>query len=383
VVLLAVGLALRLAALQLPGHGGDNFVISGWAERLAEVGPWGFYAVSGSVYPALLYLYWPLGVFLDGGALETAVKASSIPFDLGIGLLLWLAVRSIGRPVAGLAAAALYLLNPAVLIAGPMWGQIDAAGTLLMLESLMMLSWRRYATAGALAALAGLVKPQFGLVALAVLLVAALEWRARRGPAPLLRVVGGGIIAYGAVTLPLLLSPMRYANELIYIAGYQPFASLFAPNPWGLLIGNGVPDGGWAPVGGVLLLIGLLLALVPLISRRDLATLLAVGALIVFATYFLPTRVHERYLFPATALLAPFAAVSLRSLASYVVLSLAFAGSLLYALGSSAPSTVAPELREVLLTPAAFWIMGVALMLAALAQVWLMLGPDRARLGAN
>jgi hypothetical protein len=35
------------------------------------------------------------------------------------------------------------------------------------------------------------------------------------------------------------------------------------------------------------------------------------------------------------------------------------------------------------LTPAAFWIMGVALMLAALAQVWLMLGPIRARLRAS
>jgi dolichyl-phosphate-mannose-protein mannosyltransferase len=371
--LLGVALAIRIAAVGLDGHSGDVFVIHGWAERLAEVGPWGFYPGSRSVYPALLYLYWPMGLLLDGEALDLAIKGSSIPFDLALGAMLFAIVRGMAGPWRGLGAAALYLLNPGVLMAGPMWGQIDAAGTLAFLGALVALARPRYALAGALAVLAGLIKPQFGFVVLPVAIVAIRDWRAQGRPAPLRRAAFAGLATYLGFTLPLLLSPSRYFDELSHVATLRQLTSVSAPNPWALLVGYRIPDGAWAWVGAALLAAGLAAALLPLRRGRDLRTLLAVGVLIAFAFYFLPTRVHERYLFPALALLAPFAAASLWSLVAYVALSLAFAASLLSSLVISGPAFRALPIADLLLTPASLWAQGLTLGVAALAFVWMVL----------
>jgi dolichyl-phosphate-mannose-protein mannosyltransferase len=374
VALFAAALVVRLAALGLDGHTGDVLVISRWAELLADVGPLGYYLHSSSTYPALLYLYWPMGLLLDGDALDLAIKGSSIPFDLALGVLLFVLVRGLAGPWRGLAAAAFYLLNPAVLIAGPMWGQIDAAGALPFVGTLAALARPRYALAAGLAVLAGLVKPQFGLVLLPVVAVAFLDWRAQGRRAPMRRVALGALGTYLAVALPLLLDPIRLVSAAIQVAAIKPFVSASAPNPWALLIGYRVSDDGYALVGAVLLLVGLSAALLPLRRGRDLWTLLTVGAFIVFAFYFLPTRVHERYLFPAMALLAPFAATSRGSLAAYVAISLAFAASLIASLSISMPSTFgALPFTEALRTPASVWAQGLILLAAAVAQVLLML----------
>ena len=183
-LLLIVGLAIRLAVLDAPGHYGDAFVIGRWADNLATYGPWGFYQHDGSIYPALLYAYWPIGVFLNGADQARAIKGLSIPFDLAVAVVLYVAAsRFTGRGRA-LIAPALYLLNPAVLLTGPVWGQVDSAGTLVLLLALLALAGGRFGWAGALAMVAGMVKPQFGLVVLPVAAVAIMQWRATGSRAP-------------------------------------------------------------------------------------------------------------------------------------------------------------------------------------------------------
>ena len=83
--------------------------------------------------------------------------------------------------------------------------------------------------------------------------------------------------------------------------------------------------------GAILLFIGLAGSCAILWWRRDLPALLAAGALAAMAFYFLPTRAHERYLFPALALLLPMAAVRARLLVPYVILALSFAATLYFA----------------------------------------------------
>ena len=378
-LVVVAGIALRLWALGLDGHNGDVHIIHGWAERLAAVGSWSFYEGQLTVYPALLYLYWPMGLLLDGEALDLVIKGSSIPFDLAIGLLLWLLVRQVAGDLAAVAASALYLLNPAVIIAGPMWGQIDAAGTLFMLGALVAASGRRWATAGALTVLAGLAKPQFGLVVILVGVAAFQATRQERSPRPIVRSVVAAIATYAVIATPLLLDPIRYAAQLGSIASYQPMTSLFAMNPWGLFIGFEKPDGNLVYVGGALLLAGLGAATVPVWRRQDIAVLLAAGTLVIFAVYFLPTRAHERYLFPAMALLAPFAAVSWRSLVAYLALSAAFAASLLYALSFINRGALTPEIYDVMRAPPTVWVIGLTMMAAALGLVWLLVGGTAAR----
>lgn len=372
-LLLAVAVFVRLAALELRGHSGDVAVIHRWAERIAEVGPSRFYDVDGSIYPALLPIYWVLGTLLEGEALDVAIKGMSIPFDVLIGIALFLIVRRPAGPWNGLVASSLYLLNPATVIAGPLWGQVDAAGTLLFLGALVMLARGHWAWAGALVMLAGLAKPQFGLVALPLAFLTVRAWWVGHGPAPLWRATIGAVAAYAAVATPLLLDPFTYLDQLTFVANYRPFVSLYALNPWGLLVGFEIPDDPYFVIGSALLVAGLLAAVVPLFRRRDLPTLLAVGAFIAFAFYFLPTRAHERYLFPVLAVLAPFAAVSVGSLLAYVVLSGAFALSLLHALANINPPAIAEPLRATLLGTPAIWAMGLALMGAAVVLVWLLL----------
>jgi dolichyl-phosphate-mannose-protein mannosyltransferase len=377
-VLLAVGLAIRLAVLDAKGHPGDAIVIGRWTDNLARYGPWNFYRHDASIYPALLYAYWPIGVVLDGADQARAIKGLSIPFDLAVAVVVYLAaLRLVGHGRA-LIAPALYLFNPAVLLAGPVWGQVDAAGTLVLLAALLALAAGRFGWAGAFTVLAGMIKPQFGLVVLPVATVAIMRWRATGSQAPWVRGLLGGAVAYLVVALPLRLDPFTFARQVIESGSYKRMSSANAANIWGLLHGYKLPDGGLLYVGALLLLIGLAASLLPLRRRRDLATILAVGLFVVFAFYFLPTRVHERYLFPAMAVLAPLAATSWRVFVACLSLTAGFAASMLYALFDTTPFTFWPWLENLVTLPGArIWI-SLTLIVSAATLVWLLLQPRRA-----
>lgn len=368
--LVAVALGLRVSALSIDGHAGDVRIMAGWAERMAHVGPWRFYDDSIAIYPTLLYPLWLLGATLDADALRLAVSALSIPFDLAIGALLFVLGNSGGRRDAAVVAA-LYLLNPAVLLAGPAWGQVDSAGTLPYLGALLASGAGRHGIAGGLAVVAGLVKPQFGLVLLPVIAVATLRARGERRLGPVARAGLGAVIGYVLVAVPLALHPWRFLGLLSHAANVQPQTSLHAFNPWGLLVGFDVPDEPYIGVASVLLLLGLGGSLLGLRRGTDPASILASGALLVLAFYFLPTRVHERYLFPAMAVLAPFAAASGARLIAYVALSAGFAASLVYALEQTTSFALPAPMAAAVTSPAAVWAIGLVMSGAALAWVWL------------
>ena len=371
-LLLLASLAVRLLALELDGHNGDVRVTARWAEYMAEVGPWRFYEGSGSIYPALLYPLWLMGALLDGDALHIAVKAMSIPFDLAIGVLLFAVMRRRSGDDVGLAAAGLYLLNPAAVLAGPVWGQVDSAGTLAYLGALIALAARRWTTAGALGVLAMLVKPQFGLVLLPILVVAVLAAVRWGTPRPLLRGLGGMLAAGLVICVPLALHPIRYVEMLAATAARQPSTSLNAFNPWGLFVGFKVPDEPYVGYGTALLLLGVAGALLGLRRRPRLAVVLGVGAALVLAFYFLPTRVHERYLYPAIVLLAPFAPAGRPELVAYVALSAGFAGTLLYALLDTTPFSLPEPWAGWIQADPGVWVIGIVLIASAVAWAWML-----------
>ena len=387
VVLLVVGLALRLAALPLPGHFGDVAVMARWAENLALYGPGQFYEHDSSIYPALLPFLWIVGLAVDGDQLSTAIKGLSIPFDLLIGLTLFIIVGRRAGSGPGLLAAGCYLLNPALILAGPVWGQVDAAGSLFFLLALVALSADRFWLAGALAVVAGLAKPQFGLVALPVLVVVGQHLWQRRDGWPLAALVAGGTVAGLAIGAFLGLSPFRWAEGLSGTATFQPDTSLNAINVWGILVGFEINDAPYVGFGALLLVAGLVASLLPLRRGHNLAIVLAVGMMLAFAFYFLPTRVHERYLFPAFAVAAPLAAVDVRSLAAYVSLSIGFAGSLLRALVLTTSFTLTAELQTLLTAPWMVWVLAILLIGSAATLIRLALtgagGPLRGASGTE
>ena len=375
VALLVAGLAIRLGVLDSTGHYGDALVAGRWADNMATYGPWDFYKHDGALYPALLYAYWPIGALLDGAAQARAVKGLSIPFDLAIGVVVYLAARRMVGPARALVAPAIYLFNPAVLLAGPVWGQVDAAGTLAYLLALLALAGRRFALAGAFTVVALLIKPQFGLVLLPVAAVAILQWRATGDRSPAVRAVLGGAAAYLVLAVPLRMDPISYVGRVIGAGSFKEVSSANAANIWGLFHGYKIPDGGLVYVGGVLLLLGLTAALLPLLRRQDLPTILAVGAFVIFAFYFLPTRVHERYLFPAMAVLAPLAAANWRVLVAYLILTAGFAASMLYALVDTTHFTFWPWLVDLVQLPVSRIRISLTLIIVAVTLVVLLLRP--------
>ncbi len=142
-------------------------------------------------------------------------------------------------------------------------------------------------------------------------------------------------------------------EQIFKTAGGYPYASVNAYNPWALASvgGAGVAaDGRWAcdtlivnagegqtscpeavmigPVAAVVvgaaLMAAAFLAVALIVARRPTPLLIVTGVTILAIAFFvLPTRVHERYLFPLIAIGAILAGISVRWRAAYIVLSVA------------------------------------------------------------
>ena len=335
---IALGVVIRLLAVRAQGFPTDVGTFQAWAERLAQIGPGRFYEPGyfSDYPPAFLYVLWLLGALFDGELLRLAVKAISIPADIGIALLaarvLW---RTAGRSAA-ITAAALWSLQPGAIFAGPYWGQVDAVGTLPLFGSVIAAGARRWWLAGALGAVAALVKPQFGIGLLIVVAAAAFEFIREARWRPLAATIGAAAATTYVLCVPFWgLDPTRIVGELAQLVGSAsetyPYTSLYAFNAWSVFFDFWKPDESLFLWGGVLLAIGLIASAIPLWWRRDTAVLLACAIFAGLAFYFLPTRAHERYLFPVFALALPLAAARKRVLVPYVVLALTFALSLYYA----------------------------------------------------
>ncbi|CAN5801820.1 hypothetical protein BH20CHL5_BH20CHL5_05180 [soil metagenome] len=368
ILLLLAGLTIRVAAMVGSGHQGDITALARWAERVVSTGLGGYYSAGGDAnYPAVLYLLWLLGTAFDGTSLLTAVRAISIPFDIILGATLYRAGWSLAGPHAGLLAAALYLLNPGAVLAGAFWGQLDALGTAAVVGSLIALASRRYGISGVLAVSAVLVKPQFGIAAVILLAVIVFRDDGVRRSEALARATLGGLAAYLAVTVPLGLAPADLVEIVSESSERMAFASLHGFNAWGLLFGFETDDGPLVYLGLALLAAGVMLSVSLLRMRRDIAGTFAVAALVALSIYFLPTRVHERYLFPVIALLTPLVAFQPKLLRPYVALSGAFSLSLLYALirGRRSGAIEVPQRLEQLLDWPGVPLISLALMAAA------------------
>jgi predicted membrane-bound dolichyl-phosphate-mannose-protein mannosyltransferase/Gpi18-like mannosyltransferase len=330
---IVAGVALRLLVLRSAGFPSDVSTFEAWAQRLADVGPGRFYEPGyfSDYPPGYLYVLWFLGLALKGtGLLHLAVKAMSIPADIGIAIVAaWILWRT-GRQHAILASA-IWMLSPGPIFAGPYWGQVDAVGTLPLMACLACAGRGRWLAAGVLAGVALMVKPQFGIGLIVVLAAAAFVWvrRSEWRPAALAAVSSG--ITVLALGLPFRTGPGELIDLVRSASETYPYTSLYAFNIWSIVGDFWNPDDAYVGLGVVLVLAGLAASCLLAWRRQDVATLLAGGALAACAFYFLPTRAHERYLFPAFALLLPLAAVRARLLFPYVVLAVSFAVSLYFA----------------------------------------------------
>ena len=163
----------------------------------------------------------------------------------------------------GSAAAALYVFNPVSFYDSALWGQTDAAGALVLLLGVAALIRGNSEGATALAAMAALVKPQFGVVLVPLVGVVLLKrhllqaglgpahapWAppargmarraSRAGPA---RIVAGG----RPRRLPCRRAPVRAGHPGLprlmgrNTAGGYEYLTVNAFNPWALVGSRGI-----------------------------------------------------------------------------------------------------------------------------------------------
>jgi hypothetical protein len=388
---LALGLIFRVLAITGRGHTGDITALRSWALGMAAFGPAGYYPAAGtSNYPPLLYLLWPLGTSFQGDALRTAIRALSIPFDLLLGVVIFgiaasAATRLSGRLGSaegrrGVLGASLYLLNPVVIVSGPLWGQVDGIGALPMVAALWALAEDHVMSASVLAVLAGLIKPQFGVAVFIVVAVLVLDLRRPGGVRAAAQAGVAAILTFAVVMVPLGLGPSTYVRLLSITAARYPYYSLYGFNPWAILFGFGTKDHAAFWIGIALTGAAIVASLALLWRRRDLIGILGVAALIALALYFLPTRVHERYLFGAIAILAPLAAVAPRIRAPFVLLSGLFLVSIVYVLGNTPrPALQLPAWAHGDLSPAGILLLAGPMTIAGAWVAWSVLTLFRSR----
>src|SRR6185503_9142346 len=102
----------------------------------------------------------------------------------------------------------------AVLMSGPIWGQVDGMGALPMVASIVAAARGRVVIAGSMAVLAGLIKPQFGIAGF-VLAGMALFWlRSPNGIRRVALLALSALLSFTVVLFPLGLSPLGYLDVM-------------------------------------------------------------------------------------------------------------------------------------------------------------------------
>ncbi|MCU0479132.1 MAG: hypothetical protein MUE92_10405, partial [Chloroflexi bacterium] len=377
-VLLALGLALRLiiAYVLLPGSGFgvDLGSFSAWAIELARNGPWGLYdrPIFVDYTPGYLYILWGLGLVSEtfGIAIDSLLKLPAIIADLALALAIFALAAELGASRRGaIAAAAVFLLVPVTWFDSAVWAQVDSVGTLFLVLAVREL-WRgRSERAAILTTIAAIIKPQFGiLIPLAAVVIIRRHWverpedgsRLGGGPIRIVTTTIAGLVTATLVCLPfgLAIVPLPFAGigledsllgQIIQTAGGYPYVTVNAYNPWALVTmdGAGLASAGtWirdAPnpanpadpyytlfgipgvvIGGTLIAAAIVALMVVLWRRHDdRRALLVALAVMAIAFFVLPTRVHERYLYPFFALGAILLALQPRWAAVYAVLAAA------------------------------------------------------------
>jgi len=326
------------------GFYGDLRYFREWAGRLQDTGFRNFYAPTyfADYPPGYLYVLALIGRITQ----NPGYQLLKFPVLIGDLCLAWLSALLAERiapeslrkrmPIRPIVCAAV-LFNPAILGVGAVWGQVDSIPSACVVGTLLLLftgrrRWQRDTGAMALFAAAVAMKPQSGFLVpvIAYLLVRRYLVETPRtdrlmGAARLATVIGTSLVLWGISGLPFGKSPIGLLRFYSESARTYPVTSANAFNFWGLFgfferdseyYWNGQFNvvkvlGIEANRVGILLVglsvIGLLFAAHRAIARgcNQARTLIATGVAINLVAYTLLTRMHERYMFPVLACLAP------------------------------------------------------------------------------
>jgi predicted membrane-bound dolichyl-phosphate-mannose-protein mannosyltransferase len=318
---------------------------------------------------------------IDPTIVDSFIKLPAIITDLVLGYLVYALARDLGvTHRRALIALAVVVFNPVAWFDSVIWGQVDSFGTVFLLLGVREL-WRgRSERAAFFAVIAALVKPQLAILVpiVAIVVIRRAFWPAggygdeqepqRRGwrwelqDIGWVRIVTTGLTGFLTAVLlsaPFGLTVIGFTSTAPFVdstlvrlvfstAAQYPYLTVNAYNWWTLLPVNGqspataggalwIPDapikageafGAIGPipaalVGAALLLAVALVVAVVVARKPDRLTILVGVTVLALAFFAVPTRVHERYLFPFFALAGILIAFSWRWRIAYLIASIA------------------------------------------------------------
>jgi Gpi18-like mannosyltransferase len=311
-VLLLAAFAVRLLLFPLQGYANDMGTFSYWFNAAASQGIRPFYTyvmenVGWVDYPPFnVYIFYAFGSLARAFSsvdMSFFVKLAPTVFDVATSGVIYLFLRKYLTPKQTLMATALYAFNPAIIYNVAVWGQFDAIYSFFLLLSMLLALKRKPEMSAVVFGVALLTKPQ-GIALLP--LIAVLIFK-KDG----IKRLFTSIAAF-AVTIFIVILPFEWSNPITFLSdiyfgayGGYPYTSINAFNFWGIF-GLWIPDGnlyilGWALFGAFATFI------MYVFYKRYNATgdkfAILAAFMLLFAFFMLPTRIHERYLFPALSML--------------------------------------------------------------------------------
>lgn len=333
-----VAVLARLAFMpSFHGFQYDMYIFGDWARTLVQH-PWSrFYNIAESPdhLPGDLYFHALLaelfkavgGGDYQGEAYRSALKLSAVCFDIMTSLVLFALVRRLAGHRRAQVAMLAWIANPAIAFLSAAWGQWDALSGLLLVAGILLLCMRNSVrlVSGIPLAWAVLIKPPL-MLPIAFIVFGSLFGNAdkqtiRRQTSWMFAL---GAIAFATVTLLMLPFDMSWSAQwarwtlvgrLRIAQDLYPNTTLGAANIWMIPLGrpkrvsdlDSLLGVSYQQIGTALFIGGLVWILWRWFqeSRHSNAFAASIWAACCasYAFFMLPTRSHERYVFPAILLL--------------------------------------------------------------------------------
>jgi len=344
-------LAARIFLFPVQGCAGDLAAFASWFKEAAEHGPLVFYQIVYCDYPPLnVYIFWAFGSLgswlslFGSSALVYVLKLPSTLFDTATAGLIFVFLRKRLSFNSSLLTTSFYAFNPATIFNGSIWGQFDAIYTFFLVASLILIIDSKPTLSAMAFTAAVLTKPQS--IALAPLIIFLLiqkrSWKTLAAS-----VVTSTALVF-MVSAPVSLNNPANFLVNIYLKGYTSYSvtSANAFNLWAL-VGLWKPDAqtflsvdlfkiGWIMFGALTAFS--LFCLYKSSYRAEKSgytfeiSVLFTAFVLLFGFFMLPTRIHERYLFPVFSVLTMMLPFAKEARPLYGILTFTYLANLAYVL---------------------------------------------------
>jgi Gpi18-like mannosyltransferase len=335
---------IRILLSPVQGYTLDLATFAAWFQKVAEDGPYLFYETWCDYPPFNVYIFWVFGslakhLSLFGtSSLVFVLKLPSNIFDVATAVLIFVFLRGRLNFKTSILTASFYTFNPAIIFNTSIWGQFDAIYTFFLVLSLMLIINSKLELSVMVFAIGVLSKPQSVALAplIAFLILLRNGWKS---------VMTSALVS--AATILILIIPFKWSNPVgflinIYVKGYggYPFTSLNAFNLWAF-------HGFWKPDNGTFMFLDFftigwtmfgaltfysLYRLYRGIDYSQEAKIFFTAFILLFGFFMLPTRIHERYLFPVFSVLTLILPFIKNMRAIYGVLTFTYFSNQVYVL---------------------------------------------------